>query len=264
VDYTETSGTDAWSYSWTPPGEAAYTIYARGTDNLGNTSVATANITVSTELPSAYITTPARGDVIHDSGPFDIFGTASDTPEDFWGYKLQYGYGMSPTSWTNITDFLTGAPVNDGLLGTWDTTGLEEGPHTIRLIVLDNSSNISTFEVWVDVVTYPVITTNDGMDYATNQSELILEGLCADTTAEIRVNGSTNGITYWPGETTWRYDGALAAGANTFSVTAVLEGSSVESDPDTITITLDLEPPQVSRAVAWNNTTVRVTFDEPM
>jgi len=85
----------------------------------------------------------------------------------------------------------------------------------------------------------PTITTNGGNDYATDATALLLEGACTADTAAIHVNGSTTGVTYAAGQTTWSYSGTLTPGPNTFSVTAIDEATNV-SPPAVITITLNL------------------------
>ncbi|MBI4556403.1 MAG: PKD domain-containing protein [Candidatus Hydrogenedentes bacterium] len=113
----------------------------------------------------------------------------------------------------------------------------------------------------------PVITTDGGngpgVDYATNDSGLVLQGTCHLNTTEIRVNGSTTGVTYAPGATTWSFSGTLVNGDNVFEVVAV-DPSSVTTAPDTILIVLDTAQPFVMSATATNSTTVRVVFAEDM
>lgn len=144
------TGTTGWSYNWTPAANGGYTLYARATDNLGNTGSNSVAVTVSNVYPTAYITSPAQGAVISEGASVPITGTASD-PTNFDFYILQYAPGISPLSgYTNITGQMT-TPVTDGALGTWDTTGRDEGFHTLRLFVFDLSGNFVRFDKIVDI-----------------------------------------------------------------------------------------------------------------
>ena len=97
-------------------------------------SILTARIT----YPVAYKVT---------SGIVDVIGTASGF--DFQYYKLEFGQGLTPTEWTEISYSFT--EVNDGILGTWDANLIIPGVlYTLRLQVVDN--NFNTFEDRVTVI----------------------------------------------------------------------------------------------------------------
>jgi len=85
---------------------------------------------VPAETPIAYITSPAEGTIV--SGSVQIIGSASGT--GFVGYQLAYGSGFDPAQWTSIAQ--ANVPVQDGLLGVWETTGLADGLYAIRLIAV--------------------------------------------------------------------------------------------------------------------------------
>lgn len=116
-------------------------------------------------------------------------------------------------------------------------------------------------------LTAPVITTNGGngpgVSFLTNQTSVTLQGTCSSVTNQIRVNGSTTGVTYAAGQTSWSYTGLLLEGPNLFSVVAV-DAANNTSDPDTITVTRDTVRPQVTGAYARTAYHVRVTFNESM
>jgi len=88
----------------------------------------------------------------------------------------------------------------------------------------------------------PVISTDGGngagVDYTTTSSSLLLEGTCDTAIESIRVNGSTLGVIYRPGETSWSYSGTLDEGPNVFAVTGTV-GIGLTSPASSITITLD-------------------------
>ena len=53
------------------------------------------------------------------------------------GYELDYGFGPEPASWQNIANG-SAEPVFYGLLGTWQTLGLDAGAYTLRLSLLSS------------------------------------------------------------------------------------------------------------------------------
>jgi tetratricopeptide (TPR) repeat protein len=66
-------------------------------------------------------------------GQVPIFGSA--WLDDFWYYKIEFQRPASD-QWQVIGE-LHYEPVTDGLLGTWDTTGLAEGTYRLRLVVVN-------------------------------------------------------------------------------------------------------------------------------
>ncbi len=157
--WVEATGTETWAYGWTPPSDGAYTLTVRATDALGNTGSASVSVTINSAFPSAYITSPAQDEAVIEGEIVDIIGTANDT-SNFSRYKLQYAPGVSPTTgWTDITGMVY-TPVQDALLGQWNTTGRDEGMHTIRLIVADGSCNIVSFDMQMFVGTLDITPPN--------------------------------------------------------------------------------------------------------
>ncbi|HXF62654.1 MAG TPA: PBP1A family penicillin-binding protein [Caldilineaceae bacterium] len=108
---------------------------------------------VFTFQPELYIRQPVEGEVV--SGLVPIFGSAN--VPDFSSFELQYGVSHNPGAFSPPIAGPYGAPVIDGLLGEWDTSGLSDGPHTIRLLVRDTHGN--SFEQRVRVfVAHPTAT----------------------------------------------------------------------------------------------------------
>lgn len=88
-------------------------------------------------------------------GDIDIVGSASTKNGiTFDNYKLEWGVGASPTSWSTQGVSLTNSgqqPVNNGVLGTWRTSNLnDQAAYSLRLSVYGGNSKS-------DVVTYQVI-----------------------------------------------------------------------------------------------------------
>jgi hypothetical protein len=56
---------------------------------------------------------------------------------EFASYELQYGESHEPGAFSAPIYGPVNAPVVNGQLGVWDTTGLNNGPHTLRVLVRD-------------------------------------------------------------------------------------------------------------------------------
>jgi hypothetical protein len=74
-------------------------------------------------------------------GRVNISGSA--TLPSFQFYKVEFAAGSNPadTSFRNMSGDVRRSPVTSGLLEVWDTTGLPDGPYTIRLTVVDIRGN---------------------------------------------------------------------------------------------------------------------------
>ena len=131
--------------------------------------------------------------------------------------------------WTYLMDVPAG---NDGIatitITGSDAAGNPVGVHTGNTFIVDNTEPDP-----------PVITTNKGNDYSTTDSSITLEGTCPADTFAIYANGSTEGVIYTPGETSWTYDGTLGPGENTFDITAEDAAGNL-SDVGSITVGYDL------------------------
>ena len=92
--------------------------------------------TLSCPQPGVCIASPAAGQAVQ--GQVTIRGTANINAFQF--YKLEYGQGEEPQRWNSIGE-IQRAPVVDGVLGTWDTTGFPAGVYRLRLTVVDISGN---------------------------------------------------------------------------------------------------------------------------
>ena len=77
------------------------------------------------------ITSPADGATV--TGVLPVYGKGAAIP-GFAAYELQYGISHDPGAFSPPISGLR-ASVTNGQLGTWDTTGLGNGPHTLRVLV---------------------------------------------------------------------------------------------------------------------------------
>jgi len=108
-------------------------------------------------LPNVHLTSPAMFD--YRRGMVEIRGSA--TGADFAYYRLEYGQGLNPQQWIQLgSDMKT--PVEEGPLGSWDTTGLN-GLYALRLLVVHSDQSIDQAVVQVTLdntppqvtITYP-------------------------------------------------------------------------------------------------------------
>ncbi|MPZ99801.1 MAG: hypothetical protein GEU80_10795 [Dehalococcoidia bacterium] len=91
------------------------------------------------------ITSPDENDRIR--GDVDIRGRANS--EDFESYSVQWGRGFDPSSWVTVHSSNRG--VNNGTLGTWDTTRVPDGNYTVRVTMEDEERGTTFFRIPVRV-----------------------------------------------------------------------------------------------------------------
>jgi len=111
-----------------------YQIVVTAKDICGYDAVETRDITVDNTPPTAEITSPGECEYV-DCDSVDIFGTVQDP--NLSGWILQV-IGGPYINWTTIASGNTNIGPN-GLLGTWNTTGLPFCAYTLRLIATDSA-----------------------------------------------------------------------------------------------------------------------------
>ena len=100
-------------------------------------------------LPDVHITSPEM--FSDERGVISILGSAAGA--DFVSYRLEYGQGLYPQNWVQIgTDSAT--PVTEGVLGEWDTTGLD-GLYALRLMVVRTDQRVDQAVVQVTLDNTP-------------------------------------------------------------------------------------------------------------
>jgi membrane peptidoglycan carboxypeptidase len=148
--------------------------------------------------PTAYDTIASPlvyGDVaITDPAPFSyvrgtvsLQGNARDS--NFLSYRLDYGKGLNPESWTQIGEDHPG-PVYSGELGIWDTSGLD-GLYSIRLTVLQGGNAIREFIIQVTVDNSPpqiqLLGLLDGQQFHMSDEFIVMQPLVNDNISMDRV-----------------------------------------------------------------------------
>ena len=149
-----------WSYNWTLPSDGVYTIKSRATDGASNVETPGAGVTVTVDKtpPTASITAPTGGNI---AGIFDLEGVADDTNFDY--YKIEYGAGAAPASWTQVGGNYTTAVNPAGLLANINPKALA-GTYTYRLTAYDKAGNSSTANVTINL-TQPTQALNPHANY---------------------------------------------------------------------------------------------------
>jgi membrane peptidoglycan carboxypeptidase len=100
--------------------------------------------TSSADLP-VIIFSPGAGANVN--GLVQVQGRATST--QFQAYRLEFGSGTSPSSWQLIGQ--GSSPVESGILGVWNTTTLQPGQYTLRLVVQDRGQGAISAMVTVNV-----------------------------------------------------------------------------------------------------------------
>jgi subtilisin family serine protease len=98
----------------------------------------------------AFLTFPLPNNLVSIGGT-DILGTARTKHgvpfQNNYRYILEWGVGIAPTSWSSAGITLQDGglkPVQNGKLGTWDTSRLTDGQtYSLRLTILGNAGNVS-------------------------------------------------------------------------------------------------------------------------
>jgi membrane peptidoglycan carboxypeptidase len=156
--------------------EKTYLVYPSNAEDWARTAGLTLpptdydTIQLPEGITGAQITAPVSFGYVR--GKVDIRGQArgrgqAGAPsqaggDGFRSYRLQVGAGLNPRTWLLIGNDVT-TPVENGLLGTWDTTAQPDGLYAMRLIVLreDQQFDSTILQVTVDntppqaAVTYP-------------------------------------------------------------------------------------------------------------
>lgn len=87
--------------------------------------------------PRVELTQPPSGSFVE--GIVTIYGSARIDEMDH--YEVQYGVGDSPIGWGVLA--WQNSPVEDGLLASWNTSVLQNGLYSLRVVVFDRHGNLA-------------------------------------------------------------------------------------------------------------------------
>jgi hypothetical protein len=130
----------------------------------------------------------------HVSGEVEFTGTASGPNFDY--FRLQIGQGLNPQVWVQV-DEDSYEPVEDDLLGVWDSTGLS-GLYAVQLLVVGTDQRVerAIMQVTVDNEPPAIQILNPVMDQVIERSKqpyLILNAQVNDNLEIGRVEFFING-----------------------------------------------------------------------
>jgi len=116
-----------WDTTTVPDG--LYIIQLEADDGSGRIGKDSAVVTVD----NVTISYPAAGQFLKAGEAVTVTGSAYGS--DLQYYRLEYGPGREPSSWTVIGTYTD--PVSDGVLGVWDTSAITEADwYTLRLVLV--------------------------------------------------------------------------------------------------------------------------------
>jgi len=146
--------------------------------------------------PEVSIASPRSGSYI--SGQIEIQGNARGG--DFRNYRLEFGPGLDPGSWTQIGPE-HGEQVENGTLEFFNTTSVAEGLYTLRLTVVQGDGSVRQWNTQVTIDnTPPTVVISDPQPnrlYVIEDHEQVnVNALANDTWAMDRVEFYRNGVLF--------------------------------------------------------------------
>ena len=244
--------TSPYGLSWdtTSISEGPCVLSAVAYDLYGLTATDAVSIVIDRTDPLVQISSPVSGDRVTQT--VQIRGAASDV--NLEEYRLDYGAGLSPTSWSAITT--SSVAVSAGILANWDSTAVNDGTYTLRLQAEDKAGNATQTNVWVIIDNTPPAVgwkaPNEGsvrsgttilMVSATDSGGVTWVEFYCDQTFIVSNTSTTNNYT-GQFDTTSVSDGV-------HTLTAVAYDLAANAASDSIWIVVDNEP--CSPGVTWQH-----------
>jgi parallel beta-helix repeat protein len=160
--YSAATGTDAWSFNWTPSFPGPATIKSRAVDNTGNVQNPPTEVHVTVDaLPTSTITSPTNGALVLIDTPIAITGTAFDAGSGSVvrvEVSVNGGATFSAAVGTNVWSF------------NW--TPSAPGLTTIKSRAMDNTGNVQEPPTEITVTVRIPITIRVPSDQPTIQSAI--------------------------------------------------------------------------------------------
>jgi len=99
---------------------------------------------LTVQAANAIISTPQPGATVRGTVTIAAKALPAEGGAGFEYWKLEFGPGYVPVQWALIGEqhFEPSDPGNSDLV-RWDTTGLPNGPYTLRLVVVDRTGNFT-------------------------------------------------------------------------------------------------------------------------
>lgn len=135
------------------------------------------------------ITSPASNSEV--GGVVSVVGSAATSNFSF--YKLEFGVGANPSSWTDIGS-THDTPVVNSQLETWDTTRLADGIYTLRLRAVKTDGNYDeVFVREIHVTNSKPTATPTSATPTRRPSSTPVDNVTAQATATLQVIAATKG-----------------------------------------------------------------------
>jgi parallel beta-helix repeat protein len=217
---------DGQDGSGTPQPEGAYDCEVTIPGSPDPMIVGFCSMTLDVTPPVNVVTSPAGSTTVQNVVSVPVNGSASDA--FLVSYTLDFGAGVSPSTWTTIQTQATG--ITSGLLGNWIVSSssgaafLPNGPYTLRLRTSDRAGNAvtATVPVTVDIVAITGVTQNlEQIRPLLSEQLQIGFTLSAPATAYLRIHPEQGGalvkevsqVFGTSGAKTLSWDGRNTAGA---------------------------------------------------
>jgi hypothetical protein len=240
--YSAATGTNNWSFNWTPGALGPATIKSRAVDSSGNVQNPPAEIHVTVDAPpTSTITSPIAGVNVLTSHLVNITGTASDA-----------GGGTVQSVQVSVDGGATWNVATGTSAWSYNWTPTLSGPATIKSRAIDNNGNVQDPPAAVTVTvldTTPptsIITSPATGGVVSTGTTVSVTGTASDagggSVANVEV--SVNGGATWKvatGTTVWSYNWTPATpGPATIKSRAVDDSGNQQNPPAEITVTVRL------------------------
>jgi len=150
ANYSAATGTDTWSFNWTPSAPGPVTIKSRAVDNTGNVQNPPTEIHITVDAPpTSTITSPKGGTIVLIGTTISIAGTASDP-----------GGGSVAKVEVSVDGGSTYSAATGTTAWTFILTPSAPGPVTIKSRAVDNTGNIQDPPAEISV-TVPIRVPSD-------------------------------------------------------------------------------------------------------
>lgn len=136
--------------------DGVHVFEVRSRDWVGNVDPSPARFAFEVDAtpPPAVISSPVFGQVV--SGQVTITGTAADPRFQDYRVEVRPAAGSAPWTGPGIVTLASATnPVENGVLATWNTENVPEGPYDVRLVVTDSIGLIGQVPITVRVDNLP-------------------------------------------------------------------------------------------------------------
>jgi len=241
-NYSAASGTNAWSFNWTPSALGPVTIKSRAVDNTGNVQNPPAEIHVTGDAPpTSAITSPTEGALVLIGTQVAITGTASDA-----------GGGSVVRVEVSVDDGATYSAATGTNAWSFNWTPSALGQATIKSRAVDNTGNVQNppaeIHVTVDARPTSTITSPTEGAFVLIPTQVVITGTASDAGdgSVVRVEVSVNGGSTYSaatGTNAWSFNWTPSfPGPVTIKSRAVDNAGNVQNPPAEIHVTVDAPP----------------------